>query len=165
MLDEDELDELPLERVSRALVATEEAHYNSIVSLALGRSLGRDNVFQTPEEEGEGTERSASLQGLPVWGPAASFRRLTARAWQPGETFRTTELREGENDWKSFQARWPEATVMLAAVKNRILFPAPDEEPPAGAKLVFLPRAGQVEPLELPEVPEAETPTAEAPAD
>lgn len=150
VLDEEDLDDLPFERVGVALVATEDDHYNALASLALSRPLGRDHVYQVPCLE---EDRDPSLQGLTAWDNGARYGDLTTRAWTSGRAFKTTELNAERNDWESFTRRWPEARVLLVATQGKVTLPSNGEAPEGGARIVFLPRPGQTEALELDEDP------------
>ena len=144
VLDEEEVDDLPIEQVSCALLATEDDHYNSIAALALSRVFGRDNVFQIPRGTESLDSGNPSLQGLVSWDPRVSFTALARCAWTPGRIFRTTKL-SAQNTWDDFLKRWPGANVLLADDSGRVLFPQHGQPLSVGTRLVFLPQEGQDE--------------------
>lgn len=138
VLDEETLDELPLERIQWVLAGTGDDHYNALASMALVKTVGRENVLQLPPHDG--AEEESHLAGRRTWGAEASFGRLTSRYWK-GAHFRCTRLDEREYDWEEFRAT-NEGAVVLFELTPRGLEPLEEgETPEPGARIVYLPAA------------------------
>ncbi|GJM22739.1 MAG: sodium/hydrogen antiporter [Planctomycetota bacterium] len=137
VLVEDDLDELPLERMRWLLAASPDDHFNQLVCLALGKTLGSDLVLQlSPRSEGRG-ERDSGLGGRTPWGELGTYDEISARYWK-GARFKVTELTEQFNG-DDFRAKNPEALVLFEVVNARLEPVRSDDDVEPGGKLIWLP--------------------------
>jgi len=117
ILDEETLDELPVERLGLALAATTDDSRNALASVALHPVFGRENVAQlTPAGEHEDDE--SPLRGRLPWGPEGTFASIASRFWS-GATFKVSKLTE-RYDEPAFRAQYPSTTVLFTVVKDRL---------------------------------------------
>ena len=130
--------ELPLERLSWVLAATDDDSYNALVCLDFARDLGRAAVLQLTPEAGErGMEGEHRTIGRTPWNEAGSYRALAGAYWVR-EQFKVTRLSE-EYTLDDLRSRNPRAVLLFAVDDGRV---APLEaEPrtrPAGTRIVWL---------------------------
>ncbi|MGE3879231.1 MAG: cation:proton antiporter [Planctomycetota bacterium] len=133
--EEAELD-LPRERLSWVLGATDDDAYNALVCAHFARELGRQNVLRlTPEVGEERRESVHRLVGRTPWTVHGTFRALASAYWSD-EQFKSTRL-TAEFDWAKFSIQNPEAAVLFAVVDGRIRPVEGSEVPPVGAHVVW----------------------------
>jgi NhaP-type Na+/H+ or K+/H+ antiporter len=134
--------ELPLERLSWVLAATDDDSYNALVCLDFARDLGRAQVLQLTPEGGErGKEGEHRTVGRTPWGEPGTHRALAGGYWVR-EQFKVTRL-SAEFTLTELQARNPTAVFLFAVADGRIA-PYDAEVPPgAGAQVVYLEEAAQ----------------------
>ncbi|MAE76673.1 MAG: sodium:proton exchanger [Planctomycetes bacterium] len=130
--------ELPMERVSWLLAATDDDHYNALACLRFGPELGREAMFQLTPHRGEpGTETQVHMAGQRPWGDDGTYRTITARFWK-GATFKVTNLSD-EFDGAAFRDKNPDALVLCWVHQDHLRFAdAADAMPPDGARVVYL---------------------------
>lgn len=137
VLVEDDLDDLPLERMRWVLAASPDDHFNQLVCLTLGKTVGSDNALQlSPRVEGRG-ERDGTLGGRTPWADRGTYDEISARYWK-GARFKVTELSE-QFDGDAFRAKNPEALVLFEVRDGRLEPVRADEELQPGDTLVWLP--------------------------
>ena len=138
ILDEEMLDDLPLETLGFALAATSDDAWNALACTSLVKVFGRERVFQLTPVAGrlpEGPENP--VLGRVPWAGEVSYPRLARRYWQ-GARFRVTALTE-EFGWEEFQQTWP-GTLVLFRIRDGRLAPwEKDEDPGSGTVLLHLP--------------------------
>ena len=134
VLDEETLDELPLERVTWVFAATGDDHFNSLACLAFVKAIGREQVLQLPPSASSSTEEETHLTGRRPWSESVTFGALSARYWGKGK-FKCTRLDEDEHDWSDFLAVNPGAIPLftldergLAPIESHVLDDLEDEE-------------------------------------
>jgi NhaP-type Na+/H+ or K+/H+ antiporter len=133
VLSEETLDEVPHERLSGSLAATDDDHYNSLACVALAKTFGREHVLQVTGDE-EMLETDPHLRGRMPWGAEGAFDRFAGRRWS-GARFGVTAL-TGEFDWERFRAEHENA-VPLFALGARSLTPVEvGGQVPAGARVL-----------------------------
>lgn len=137
VLDEDELDELPLERVRWVLAATVEDHFNALACVSLARTVGSDYVIQLPSGDGEFQEPDVGMGGRMPWGELLSYREISALYWR-GARFRVTELTE-VFDVAAFHETNPDALILFSVSDARLRAVRSDEGLSPGAKIIWLP--------------------------
>ncbi len=137
VLDEETLDELPLERLSWVLAATGDDHYNSLACVSLVKVMGRENVLQLRPRAGG--EDESHLNGRMPWSEDASYGRLASRYWR-GAHFKCSTLDEDEHDWEEFHAL-NEGAIALFKIGAKGIEPVEEEgkEPGGEQKVVYLP--------------------------
>jgi NhaP-type Na+/H+ or K+/H+ antiporter len=135
VLNEDDLDELPSERVSWSLAASPDDHYNALACLSLRNMIGPDHTLQlTPAKDGEAAPH---LVGRALWDDRGTFESLSARFWS-GRTFRGTQLTETFGP-DAFREQHPEAIVLFAVGTKGLVAVSDDDEASAGTRVVFMP--------------------------
>ncbi|MBK8978863.1 MAG: sodium:proton antiporter [Planctomycetes bacterium] len=129
--------ELPLERLSWVLAATDDDSYNALVCLDFARDLGRSAVLQLTPEGGErGKEGEHRTVGRTPWGDGGTYRALASAYWLR-EQFKVTRLTE-QFTHDELRQRNPAAVLLFKVVDERIA-PIDAESPPAaGAHVVYL---------------------------
>ncbi|MEZ5990234.1 MAG: cation:proton antiporter [Planctomycetota bacterium] len=124
--------DLPLERLSQVLVATEDDHYNALVCTHFRNAFGSEALYQlSPEKEPE----SRAHFGRTPWGEDGTFKRLARRFWAGGE-FKVTNINEAY-DAGRFRADNPEALPLFAIGERSLRLLEPGAEVPANVKLVY----------------------------
>ncbi len=137
VLSEDAALELPLERVSWVLAATDDDNYNALVCTHFARDLERDVVLQlTPEATTSRQELGHRMFGRTPWGERGTYRRIAAAFWVR-QQFKVTKLGE-EYKLDDLRARHPDATILFQVVDERVEPVEADSQPPAGASVVYL---------------------------
>jgi voltage-gated potassium channel Kch len=128
-LDDDILDELPIERLDLVLAATHDDHFNALTCLALAEVFGRERVLQlTPEGEAE-----PHLRGRSPWGEEGTFEGLATRRWG-GSAFGVEEVTE-EHTWEGLLAQHPDALPLFSV--RGLAIAAVEGAPPKG-KVVYV---------------------------
>ncbi len=126
--------DLPMERVTKILAATDEDSYNSLVCVHFIDDFGRDAVYQLlPETVGDA---ASHLKGRTPWGERADYRSIAKRFWGDGE-FKVTTLSE-EYDFARFAADNPEALPLFYLDENNLEFLNDDKSAPIGSRLLYL---------------------------
>ena len=138
--DEDTLDELPLERVSWALVATEDDNYNALACVGMVGALGREHILQLRAGTASSVDES-HLNGRMPWDEHVTFAELASRYWRDSH-FKCSELDDDEHDWDEFQAL-NEGAIALFVLSARGITPFDAEAVPGdGDKIVYLAAPG-----------------------
>jgi len=137
VLHEDLSMELPMERVSWVLAATDEDPYNSLVCMHFVHELGRERTVQTTPVQGEGGRDSPGrILGKTPWGSDGSHDAITRRFWE-GAVFKVTST-SPEFTLADLKAKNPDALYMFFVYQNRIGVLDDQAAPPPGAKIVSL---------------------------
>jgi NhaP-type Na+/H+ or K+/H+ antiporter len=136
ILDEDTLDELPLERLSWALACTSDDSYNALVCVSLHKVFGRERVLQLASAKAAEEEAERPLRGRAPWGAEATFSRISSLYWA-GRRFRATTLTE-QFGWNAFRERNPDALALFTAREGRLAPVEPDQPVEPGVDLVYL---------------------------
>ncbi len=134
VLNEETQDELPFERLSWVLAGTGDDHYNSLVSVALVKLVGRENVLQLRTGDAE-EEDHTHLNGRMPWGEDVTFGALTSHYWSDGK-FKITELDDHEYDWEEFQAL-NEGSTPLFAIHSKGIVPIEEGKSRAGGEHIL----------------------------
>lgn len=135
--------ELPLERISWVLAATDDDAYNALVCLDFSRELGRGAALQLTPEKGEGgKEGEHRTLGRTPWGEAGTYRALAGSYWVR-EQFKVTKLSDAFTVTDLLR-RAPNATLLFRVVDGQIAPIDKDTPPGAGAQVVYLEEAAQV---------------------
>jgi hypothetical protein len=132
VLSEETLDDVPSERLSLALAATDDDHYNALACVALAKTFGREQVLQVTGDEGEGIE--GHLRGRMPWGEAGTYAAFAGRRWH-GAAFRSTAL-TGEYTWDRFRAEHPDARPLFALGERSHTPLEPGDKAPAGSRVL-----------------------------
>lgn len=140
VLHEDLLMELPMERVTWVLAATDEDSYNALVCLHFTPELGREHTLRvTPAPrtgESSGKEGRQKVQARTPWGPGGSHDGITRRFWEGG-TFKVTAITESYT-WEDLRRNQPDALPLFQIHQGRL---APLEQgaaPTTGARVILL---------------------------
>ena len=137
VLEEDAVFELPMERVSWVLAASDDDAYNSLVCLHFGHDLARERTVQlTPAAVASGKEVQTHMTGRSPWGEDGSYRSITRRFWK-GESFKVTTLTE-EFDFGAVVEQHPTAMFLFVMHQGKLNLHDPEKPPPAGAKIIYL---------------------------
>lgn len=129
--------ELPLERISWVLAATDDDSYNALVCLDFARELGRSAVLQLTPERGEaGREGEHRTLGRTPWGEAGSYRALAGAYWVR-EQFKVTKLTD-EFTLQDLFRRNPNATLLFRVQDGAVSPIDADNQPGTGSQVVFL---------------------------
>jgi NhaP-type Na+/H+ or K+/H+ antiporter len=134
---EETLDELPMERVSWALAATQDDNFNALACVGMVGTFDRKQVLQL-RAGAESATGESHLNGRMPWDGAVTFDELASRYWRDAH-FKCTELRADEHDWEEFQAL-NEGALALFVLGPKGLAPIDkDSRPGDGDKIVYLP--------------------------
>lgn len=137
VLHEDLSMELPMERVSWVLAATDEDPYNSLVCMHFVHELGRERTIQTTPIQSEGSrEAPGRILGKTPWGSEGSHDAITRRFWE-GAAFKVTTT-TAEFTYADLKAKNPKSLFMLYVFQNRIAVLDKDAQPAVGSKIVWL---------------------------
>lgn len=129
--------ELPMERVSWVLAATDDDHYNALSCLRFVPELGREAIFQLTASTSERkTETEAHMSGQTPWGERGSFRWITGRFWK-GASFKVTSL-SASFSFDEFCANNPDAFPMFSVYQGRLKILPEGTKPPEGSKVIYL---------------------------
>lgn len=137
VLSEDAAMELPLERVSWVLAATDDDSYNSLVCMSFAQDIGRSHALQvTPHNLGTRKEVAHSMVGTTPFGEDGSYVGLSRRYWRKG-AFKVTAISE-EFGWEELKARNPGALFMFYVSEERLHTIGAKSAPKSGSKVVYL---------------------------
>lgn len=137
VLDGDAVFELPMERVSWLLAASDDDAYNALTCLHFAPDLGREKTLQlTPAAVVSGKDVQAHMSGRWLWGDDGSYRSVTRRFWK-GESFKVTSL-TAEFDYDALVARNPNGLFLFAMHQGRLNVIERDRKPPTGATVIYL---------------------------
>lgn len=137
VLNEEVLDDLPLERLGWALTATTDDAYNALASRQLTKVVGREQSLQLPPHDAAFAEKAEKhLLGTVVWPAKASYPNLAARYWS-GDRLKSTKLSENY-PWTTFRADHPNALVFFLVRDGRLEPLTTETEVPPEGRLVYL---------------------------
>lgn len=137
VLEEDAAMELPMERVSWVLTATDDDAYNSLVCVHFIPDLGRERVLQlTPPATESGKEVRHRMLGRSPWGEAASHEEITRAFWK-GASFKVTAISENFS-WDELQESTPGALFLMYLYQGKLSVIDEFVHPPDGAKVIYL---------------------------
>lgn len=128
--------DLPRERLSWVLAATDDDSYNALVCAHFAREMGRMHVVRlTSESDEDRKEASHRLVGRVPWGDAGTFQALGAVYWSRDQ-FRVTKLTD-EFDFEQFRAENENAAVLFAVTAGKIRPLSSADVPGAGTQIVW----------------------------
>ena len=133
VLSEEAAMELPMERVSWVLGATDDDHYNALTCLRFAHELGREATFQVTGVKAAG---APAMSGQTPWAESGTYRGLTSRFWK-GASFKVTSLSE-EFGYEAWREQNPEALALFYVHNERLRVIDEKAEAPTGAQLVHL---------------------------
>ena len=137
VLEEDAMMELPMERVSWVLTATDDDAYNSLVSVHFVPDLGRERVLQlTPAATESGKEVRHRMLGKSPWGEAANHEEITRHFWK-GASFKVTSISEAFG-WEELVENNPTAKFLFYLHQDKLKVIEEGTTPPQGAKVIYL---------------------------
>lgn len=128
--------ELPLERVSWVLSATDDDAYNSLVCLHFGPMFSRERVLQLTSVS-RSKDSAVHMQGRSPWGEEGSYRQITRRYWKEGTNFKVTAISENFG-FEDLKEQHPDALFLFALHDGQIRVLEADKAPQAGSKVVYL---------------------------
>ena len=137
VLEEDAVMELPMERVSWVLTATDDDAYNSLVCMHFVPDLGRERTLQvTPAMTESGKEVRHRMLGRSPWGDAASHEDISRYFWK-GATFKVTSISEAFG-WEELQEKNPDALFLFYLHQEKLVVFDEPTAPPERAKVIYL---------------------------
>ncbi len=134
VLSEEATMDLPLERVSWILGATEDESYNALACLRFAREFGREAVLQLTPTELESAK--SDMSGRAPWGEAGTYRAITSRYWK-GHDFKVTQLTEAFG-FEAFREKNAEALPLFFVKDDHLRLIEAGTLPPVGAQVVYL---------------------------
>ncbi|MEO6595950.1 MAG: sodium:proton antiporter [Planctomycetota bacterium] len=146
VLSEEMAFELPMERISFVLAASDDDAYNSLVCTHLVSTFGRSFVLQlamSTEEVGR-KDAEHSLMGRVPWGSRGTYQEITRRYWN-GATFKVTTLSETFT-WEKLRQQHPDGLLLFWVRSNKLGVIDGDKAPPDGAKVILMTNGSSSEP-------------------
>lgn len=132
----DETDlELPLERLSWILAATDDDAYNSLVCLHFTPEFGRESVMQlSPASRSK--ESKPHMTGQTPWGEQVTYPEISRKYWKDS-SFKVTATSESFS-WEDLCAKNPEAFFFYYLDDGKLKILKEGAGAPVGAKVVYL---------------------------
>ncbi len=129
--------DLPLERLTWLLAASDDDSYNSLVCMSYGSTFGRRHTLQwSLQQDSKRRENQHNRTGLMPWGERASCSELTRLFWRYGG-FKVTSVSQ-EFSFEDLKDRNPNAVFLFYVFKERVVAMDADTGVPAGAKVILL---------------------------